>query len=471
MTEKNEIGLIGLAVMGQNLARNFASRNIKTVVFNRTTKTMEDFISAHGNAFLVGKKSLEDFIASLALPRKIFLMVKAGGAVDAVISQLVPLLDEGDIIIDGGNTYFLDTIRREKELAEKNIHFIGCGVSGGEEGALKGPSLMPGGEKRAVENLLPLLQKIAAKDFSGNACVTNVGTNGAGHYVKMVHNGIEYAVMQFLAETYDIFKASALKNNEISAIFEKWNTGVLSSFLVGLSAVVTKKQEKNGDFLIDNILDSAGQKGTGRWTAIDATSRAVAVPTISAAVDVRIFSSQKKLRIQLASQLQSKKKEIKNREMQSVASEILELALELAMITAYSEGFWLISVAAKEQHWDIDFAELSRIWQGGCIIRAELLRFLEKNFREHSSHAPLFSLPEISQKVSHNMPHLSTVVQNALENGVAVPAFSAALHHLLQMYRERGSANFIQALRDAFGAHTFLRTDKEGVFHAEWEEE
>ncbi len=464
MTTKNTIGLIGLAVMGQNLARNFASRNIKTVVYNRTTTTMETFLSEHGNSFLTGEETLENFVESIAKPRKIFLMVKAGKPVDAVIDQLLPLLDKNDIIIDGGNSHFPDTIRREKELKEKEIRFIGCGVSGGEEGALLGPSIMPGGQKQAVEEVLPYLKKIAAKDFSGNACVTNVGTDGAGHYVKMVHNGIEYAVMQFLAEAYDIMRSSEMNNIQISETFEKWNRGPLASFLVELSAIISKKEDKDGQFLLDKILDSAGQKGTGRWTAIDATSRAVAVPTISAAVDARIFSAQKKLREQLSASMH-----MDDSRTTPIELENLEGAIYIAMITAYSEGFWLIATAAKEQGWNIDFAELSRIWQGGCIIRAELLKFLENNFRTSSPDTALLTIPEINKKVLRHLPQLSQVTTSSLLRNIAVPGLSAALNHLIQIHRSRGSANFIQGLRDAFGAHTYKRIDAEGSFHSEWE--
>lgn len=466
MTTKNTIGLIGLAVMGQNLARNFASRDIKTVVYNRTTETMETFIAEHGNNFLVGEKMLENFVNSLESPRKIFLMVKAGKPVDTVIEQLFPLLDEGDIIIDGGNTYFPDTIRREKELKEKGIRFIGCGVSGGEEGALLGPSIMPGGQKEAVEEILPLLTKIAARDFSEKACVTNIGTDGAGHYVKMVHNGIEYAVMQFLAEAYDLMKSSGMKYEEISSTFEKWNKGPLASFLVEISAVITKKKdEESGEFLLEKVLDSAGQKGTGRWTALDATGRAVATPTISESVNARIFSAQKQLRTELSQNIS-----LKTSNSFSLNTEALESAMEIAMITAYSEGFWLISTAEKEQNWNMNFSEISRIWQGGCIIRAELLQFLEENFQKNPQETPLLSTPEIAKKVQKKLPHLSEIVTSGICAGIALPGFSAALNHLLQMHRKRGSANFIQGLRDAFGAHTFKRTDKEGMFHAQWEQ-
>lgn len=486
MTTKNTIGIIGLAVMGQNLARNFASRNIKTVVYNRTTKTMEDFIDEHGNDFLTGEMHLEHFLQSLEKPRKIFLMVKAGKPVDAVISQLLPLLDEGDILIDGGNSHFPDTIRREKELSEKEIRFVGCGVSGGEEGALFGPSLMPGGKKEAVEELLPYLQKIAAKDFSGNPCVSNIGKNGAGHYVKMVHNGIEYAVMQFLAEAYFLMQSWGMENEEIGNTFEKWNTEKLASFLAELSAVVVRKRE-GADFLIDKILDSAGQKGTGRWTAIDATDRGVAVPSIIAAVNARIFSSQKKLREDLAGQLsgisrQSANIQQKDEAFESVKISLspplekgkkiqsLENALYLSMISAYSEGFWLISKAAEEQNWKINFAELARIWQGGCIIRANLLKFLESSFKKSNSQTALFLLPEITEQIQKNIPDLQNIVAFATQEGIPAPALSSALQHILQVITARGSTNFIQALRDAFGAHTFQRIDKEGIFHAEWSE-
>lgn len=461
---KSTLGLIGLAVMGQNLARNFASRNIRTVVFNRTTTTAEEFIQQYGNEYLTMSKSIEEFVNSLEAPRKIFLMVQAGKAVDAVIETLLPYLEVGDIIIDGGNSHFPDTIRREKELAQKGIRFVGCGVSGGEEGALKGPSLMPGGEKEAVEELMPLFQKIAAKDFSGGACVSNMGTNGAGHYVKMVHNGIEYAVMQFLAEAYDLLKSSGKTFPKISETFSHWNEGKLASFLVELSAVITKKHDDQGDgFLLEKVLDSASQKGTGRWTIIDADERGVAVPSISAAVQARIFSENITLRKALEKQIPVL------RTSPTLSEEVLASALFLAMISAYSEGFWLIQKAAEERGWKISFSEISRIWQGGCIIRAQILKFLEDTFRKQSENKPLLLLPEILEEITSSLPQLRTVVAEAVRCGIPVPGFSASLEHLEQVIRGRGSANFLQGLRDAFGAHTFRRIDQEGVFHVEWE--
>lgn len=461
---KSTIGLIGLAVMGQNLARNFANRNIRTTVFNRTTSVGEEFIKQHGNEYLTLSKSIGEFVKNLEAPRKIFLMVKAGKAVDTVIESLLPFLESGDIIIDGGNSHFPDTIRREKKLAEKEIRFVGCGVSGGEEGALKGPSLMPSGEKEAVEELLPLLKQIAAKDFSGGACVSNIGTDGAGHYVKMVHNGIEYAVMQFLAEIYDILRSSGKTSPQISDIFSSWNEGRLSSFLVELSAIITKKKDDEGDnFLIDKVLDSASQKGTGRWTILDADERGVAVPAISAAVQARIFSENVKLREKLEKLIPL------FRSSPSLSEEVLTSALYLATISAYSEGFWLIQKAAEEQNWEVSFSEVSRIWQGGCIIRAQILKFLEDTFRKQTEKTPLLMLPEITEEITSSLPHLRTLVAEAVRCGIPVACFSAALQHLEQVTRGRGSANFLQGLRDAFGAHTFQRIDRDGVFHAEWE--
>jgi len=464
---KNEIGLIGLAVMGQNLARNIASRDRNIVVFNRTTSKTHNFIEEHGNNFLRGEDTLEGFITSLALPRKIILMVQAGKAVDAVIDQLLPLLDAGDTIIDGGNSYFHDTIAREKKLTEKNIFFVGCGVSGGEEGALKGPSLMPGGKKEALDPLMPLFEDIAAEDFSGGKCVSVIGEDGAGHFVKMVHNGIEYAVMQVLAETYSLLRMAKEDTEDIAHLFSEWNRGQLSSFLVELSATVSAKKE-SGEVLLDKILDAAGQKGTGRWTVMEGATLGVAIPTISAAVEARIYSSQKTLRESL-----SEKITLPPALLDGLSSDDLKMHLEKAvyvtMLTAYADGFALIQKAAKEYHWDISFSELARIWQGGCIIRADILRFFEK---ELASGLPdhLFCLPALEQEVSAALPSLKNITTLFLLSNTPCPAFSATWQEIAQLAQERGSAFFLQALRDAFGAHTFQRIDKDGTFHVQWEE-
>ncbi len=459
----NQIGLIGLAVMGQNLARNFANRKIKTIVYNRTYAKTEAFIKEFGNENLCGEMELENFVKSIERPRKIILMVQAGKAVDAVIESLLPFLESGDIIIDGGNSHYPDTRRRKEQLGKRELHFVGCGISGGEEGALNGPSLMPGGDKLAVDAILPLLEQIAAKDFGGKPCVTNVGTDGSGHFVKMVHNGIEYAVMQFLAEAYDLMRNVGKKPSQIAKVFEKWDTGKLASFLVELSANILQKQDDQTDgYLIDQILDVAGQKGTGRWTVVDGVTRGVAMPSICAAVDARIFSAKKELRSELAKQISSKIKQTE------INTDELEQALYLAMIVAYAEGFELITAAAKEEGWEVNRAELARIWQGGCIIRAELLKFLENNFRIGERDAPLLALPDIIATANKSLPALVNIVIAGMQTGVPLPGLSAALTHLQQLSRANGSANFIQGLRDAFGAHTFQRIDRDGVFHADW---
>lgn len=459
----NQIGLIGLAVMGQNLARNFASRRIKTVVYNRTSSKTETFIKAFGNEHLVGETELEQFVQAIERPRKIIVMVQAGKAVDAVIDSLLPFLESGDIIIDGGNSHYPDTKRRKEMLGARELHFVGCGISGGEEGALNGPSLMPGGDKLAVDALLPLLEKIAAKDFAGKPCVTNVGSDGSGHFVKMVHNGIEYAVMQFLAEAYDLMRAEGKSPPQIAAVFEKWNQGKLASFLVELSGTILQKKDDHGDgYLIDKILDVAGQKGTGRWTVVDAVSRGVAMPTISAAVDARIFSAHKPLRTELDGKI------LRQTAAPKLDEATLEQALYLAMITAYAEGFALITAAAQEEDWEVDRAELARIWQGGCIIRAELLQFLEHSFRDQAESDSLLAIPEIIAATNETIGGLKKSVLAGIESGIPLPGLTAALTHIGQLSRASGSANFIQGLRDAFGAHTFARTDQDGVFHAEW---
>jgi 6-phosphogluconate dehydrogenase len=465
-----KIGVIGMAVMGQNLARNFASREITTVVYNRTTQTMTDFIEEHGNNHLSGEESLEGFIAALEKPRRILLMVKAGQAVDTVINLLTPLLEKDDIIIDGGNSQFSDTTRRSKLLEEKGIHFVGMGVSGGEKGALNGPSLMPGGTSKSWESLKPLLESIAAKDFSGKPCVTHIGTDGAGHYVKMVHNGIEYAVMQLMAEAYDILRKSfQMTTPEIADTFESFGNGRLKSYLFDIVVpVLKKKDEESGDYLINIILDKAGQKGTGKWTAIDALDRGVTLSIISEAVFARVSSSQKETRSQL------EKKYDKHRYQPSVTQDEmivhLEAALYAGMILCYAQGFDLIKTAAEENNWDINFPEVARIWQGGCIIRADLLKFLMEAFSSSPEKYPnLLSISQIQKSLQKSNEALKQIVSTSALNGIATPCFSSSLNYYEGMTTSESPANLIQGLRDYFGAHTYERKDKEGTFHTQWE--
>ncbi len=423
----SDFGVIGLAVMGQNLARNVASRDHKTSVYNRTTDKMTELIAEHGSETLVGQETLEDFVHSLAVPRKVMIMVKAGKPVDYVIADLLPLLDEGDIIIDGGNSLFTDTVRREKELSEKGFYFFGCGVSGGEEGALHGPSLMPGGSEKVWNWLQPILESISADDFSGGKCVTHVGADGAGHYVKMVHNGIEYAIMQMIAESYQIMKDGfGMNAGEIADVFETYNKGKLASYLFGISVPILSKEDPEGDgFLIEKVMDKAGQKGTGRWTAIESYQRGGELSTIAQAVNARVSSSEKEKRIEYSKlytpPVSSHEKLDKDRFVQQ-----LEEALYVAILVSYAQGFDLLEKAAEEQNWNLNFSEIARIWQGGCIIQAKILGTLQDAFLEDSE-KPLLQIESIQQSVSAGWADLREVNKIGIDVGVPLYCIGAAL--------------------------------------------
>jgi 6-phosphogluconate dehydrogenase len=464
-----KIGVIGLGVMGANLARNFASREIATVVYNRTAEVTDEFISKHGNDHLFGEHELKDFVGKLEAPRNVLIMVKAGGPVDSVIEGLLPFLEKGDVIIDGGNSNFNDTIRREKELADKGINFVGMGVSGGEEGALNGPSIMPGGSKDAWASLQPLLEAVAAKDFSGGPCVAHIGENGAGHYVKMVHNGIEYSVMQVMAEGYEMLRSIyQLPADEISKIFETFNNGKLQSFLFEISISVLAKKDEDGETnILDMILDKAGQKGTGRWTAIDAFERGVAIPSISGAVTARIMSGEKARREALG-QLYSDKVSTTNQIPLEEFIPQLENALYAGMLCSYAQGYDLIQRASDEHEWNVNLSEVSRIWEGGCIIRAQILNFLHTAYEKTDSNVHLFEIEDVSSTLKESLGDFRNVIGYAMQNQVPMPSLSTGLAYFDSMTSAKVSANFIQGLRDFFGAHTYERTDKDGTFHTEW---
>jgi len=472
MSGKNEIGIIGLAVMGANLARNFASRSISTAVFNRTTEKTTAFIKEFGNDFLHGYEELHEFIAALARPRKIIIMVQAGAPVDQLLAQLTPLLEPEDIVIDCGNSFWKDTVRREQEFRTKNISFFGCGVSGGEEGALLGPSLMPGGaQKNYNEHLAPLFERIAASDFSGKPCLSYIGPDGAGHFVKMVHNGIEYAVMGILAETYDFLRKSQnLTAPQIADVFAELHAGKLESFLTEIiGAILRRKDDLASGYLIDKIRDTAGQKGTGKWTVADALERGVSVASIAAAVDARGLSGQKDLRETLAKTMNNmRSKEILAANSPDTKS--LAAALYTALLSIYAQGYSLIKSASDAQKWQINLSEVSRIWQGGCIIRARILEFLTAALKKDPQNEHLFLLPEISQEVFAGLSSLRQLSIAAISAGVSTPVLSSTLNYLEVLFTSSGNANFIQGLRDFFGAHTFERTDRAGTFHVQWNE-
>jgi 6-phosphogluconate dehydrogenase len=466
---KADIGLIGLAVMGANIARNISGKGFKTVVYNRSTDKMTKYIEEYGNEKLTGEETLESFVAAIEVPRKIIILVKAGDPVDAVINQLTPLLSEGDMIIDCGNSNYHDTIRRDEEIKSKGLRFVGCGVSGGEEGALNGPSMMPGGSTESWDYLRSIWEAIAAKDFDGGPCVTHIGEGGAGHYVKMVHNGIEYAVMQMIAEAYDLLKRLyKLSPDEIADIFAQYNKGRLESFLFEIAEpVLRRKDEESGEYLIDVILDKAGQKGTGKWTAIDALDRGVGLSSISEAVFARVNSSFKDQRIALSPSFPKPEKSLIIDKDTFIAE--LEETLYAGMLSAYTQGLELIKLTAAENNWQVNLSEISRIWEGGCIIRAKILKFLTDTYKASGKGNPhLFELKEIQDAINSALPAWRRIVCESINSGIPSPCLTSALQYVDTSTSEHLPANMIQGLRDYFGAHTYERTDKKGSFHTEW---
>ena len=467
---KSNIGLIGLSVMGSNLARNIANNGFSISVYNRTRARTEEFDKEHGNAQITPAYSVKDFIKSLELPKKIIIMVKAGKPVDDVIGEMLPYLEKGDIVIDAGNSFYKDTERRYAELKTKKIQFVGMGVSGGEEGALKGPSIMPGGDHKAWISIAPILKAISAKDFSGKSCVTHIGSGASGHYVKMVHNGIEYAVMELMAESYALLKnVYHLSSPKIADIFEKYHKGKLNSYLFEISlSVLRKKDDLTGKgYLLDHILDRAGSKGTGQWTSVDALERGVSISSITEAVFARYESADKKEREELA-KLYPQKKFNKKIPLKFFIP-LLENALYVAIISAYAQGYNLIQKTAVGEKWNVNIAEVTRIWQGGCIIRAKLLDVLHKAYSQNKlKNNTLLTVPDIVKIMKKNIGDLQKFVQITGGSGVSIPGFTTALFYFQSMTSKQTPANFIQGLRDYFGAHTYERTDRAGVFHTSW---
>jgi 6-phosphogluconate dehydrogenase len=466
-TTQSAMGLIGLGTMGTALARNLLNHKITLSVYNRSTQKTHDFVQQYGGQ---GFDTYKTFVASLHSPRIIMLMVDAGPAVDAVITDLLPHLAEGDCVIDGGNSYYKDTQRRSKALAEKNIHFVGMGVSGGEEGALHGPSLMPGCTKDIYTRIAPIFKKIAAKDTTGKPCITHVGTDGAGQYVKMVHNGIEYGIMQLFAEVYDLYKTVYhCTPPEIATILRTYNKGVLRSFLCEISAEVLEKKDdqpnKRG-YLIDAILDTAAQKGTGKWTSLDTLDRGIPLPTITESVFARYLSAQKELRVSISKHYPFKK--TKKQPLTKTIIHNIEQGLYTAIISTYAQGYALIDQAAKEEQWSIRNAEVSRIWQGGCIIRADVLTVFEHAYKESKKQSHLFEIPAINTIIKKRLPSLRNIAIQGIEHSVAMPAMTSALSYIDGITRATSPANMIQGLRDHFGAHTYERIDKPGSFHSIW---
>ncbi len=476
--EERHVGLVGLAVMGENLALNIARNGFPIAVYNRTPARTEAFLAdrAAGTA-IVGASTIEEFVGSLARPRRILLMVKAGAPVDAVIAELEPHLQPGDIVIDGGNSFFQDTERRSKELGERGLNFVGMGVSGGEEGALNGPSLMPGGPRESYDLLEPMLTAIAAKTEAG-PCVTHIGPGGSGHYVKMVHNGIEYGDMQLIAETYDVMRrALGLPAAEMAEIFARWNEGKLSSYLVEVTAAVLAFVDVDtGQPLVDVILDQAEQKGTGRWTSQNALELATPTPTIDAAVAARIMSSKKNQRVAASKVLHGPGSSGNGRgplppdvrvEKEELIS-ALEDALYFAKISSYAQGMELLQAASETYNYRLNLSEIARIWKGGCIIRAALLDPIREAYTADPQLENLLLAPEIAAAVNASMAGCRRVVGVARALGIPCPALSASLDYVDTYRQERLPANLIQGQRDFFGAHTYKRLDREGIFHTVW---
>jgi len=468
---KSQIGLVGLAVMGENLALNIERNGFPITIYNRTTDKTEALLAgrAKGKNF-VGAKTVQELVASLERPRRIILMVKAGAPVDDMIKQLTPLLEPGDIIIDGGNSHFSDTRRRDAEVKAKGFQFIGSGVSGGEEGALWGPSLMPGGPKEAYEHLRPVWEKIAAKVNDG-PCVTYIGPDGAGHFVKMIHNGIEYGDMQLIAESYDVLRQLlGLEAPQLADIFADWNKGLLDSFLIEItSKVLRKKDPETGKWLVDLILDKAGQKGTGKWMSQIALDLGVPIPTINAAVEGRILSAFKDDRVKASKVLPGPKREPYKGDPKALIEAVRD-ALYASKICSYAQGMVMMKAASDEYKWALDLGEIARIWKGGCIIRAQFLDLIKNAFRKNPQLANLLLDDHFKAWVTEAQPRWRHVVQTAQAQGIPVLAMSSSLAYYDSVRAERLPLNLTQAQRDFFGAHTYERTDKpgKGPFHTEW---
>ena len=470
MTKRN-FGVIGLAVMGENLALNVESRGFPIAVYNRTSAKTETFMAERADGKDIKPAySVEEFVQTLERPRQILVMVKAGRPVDAVIDQLKPLLDEGDLIIDGGNSLYGDTERRTEELEAVKLGYMGMGVSGGEEGALNGPSLMPGGTEAAYQKVEPILTKIAAQVDDG-PCVTFVGPGGAGHYVKMVHNGIEYGDMQLIAEAYDLLKnALGLNNQQLHEVFAEWNTTEeLDSFLIEITADIFRyKEEGTDEYLVDQILDSAGQKGTGRWTVVSSLEIGVPIPTIYAAVNARVMSSFKDERTKAAQVLGNATKAYDG-DVQAFINKIRD-ALYCSKMCSYAQGMALMQTASQQFNYNINLSETARIWKGGCIIRARFLNKIQQAFQENPTLPNLLLAPEFKQTILDRQEAWRDVLSVANQIGISVPAFSASLDYFDAYRRDRLPQNLTQAQRDYFGAHTYERIDKprDKFFHTDW---
>ncbi len=463
------IGLIGLAVMGENLVLNMEDHGFKVAVYNRTVSKVDDFLQnrAQGRS-IVGAHSLEELVRLLAKPRRVMLMVKAGQPVDDFIDMLVPLLEPGDIIIDGGNSFFQDTRRRTKDLESKGLLYIGTGVSGGEEGARRGPSIMPGGSPQAWPHVKDILQAISAKVTDGTPCCDWVGADGAGHFVKMVHNGIEYGDMQLISEAYFIM-ANALGTgaDELHETFAEWNRGELDSYLIDITArILARKDPETGKPIVDVIMDTAGQKGTGKWTSQTALDLGIATPTITEAVFARCISAIKDERVAASKILSGPEGSYQGDRKRFV--DAIRDALYASKICSYAQGFAMMREASREYGWALNFGQIALMWREGCIIRARFLERIKEAFDAQPDLANLLLAPYFKEAVEKAQENWRKVVSTATLLGIPIPAFSSAISYFDSYRRERLPANMIQAQRDFFGAHTYERVDREGTFHTEW---
>jgi 6-phosphogluconate dehydrogenase len=465
---KADFGVIGMAVMGQNLALNMESRGYTVAVYNRTAERTREFADGPGkNKKLVVSYDFPAFAASLQPPRRILIMVQAGKPVDEVIERLAPLLERGDILIDGGNSFFQDTIRRAKQVESCGLRFIGAGISGGEEGALHGPSIMPGGHRKAYDAVAPILTAISAK-VGVDPCCTYIGTDGAGHYVKMVHNGIEYGDIELISEAYFLLKNSlGMSYEEMHHTFAEWNRGELDSYLIQITAdILSKRDPETGQPMAEVILDRAGQKGTGKWASQSALDLGIAAPTIAEAVFARCISAVKHERVAAAKMLKGPAAHFTGSRAEMV--EAIRDALYASKICSYAQGFSLLRAAAQEYHWDLHVGEIAMIWRGGCIIRARFLSKIKDAFDRDPKLANLLLDPYFREVIERGQARWRKVVATAVELGVPLPAFSSALSYYDSYRTDRLPANLIQAQRDYFGAHTYERIDRPGTFHTEW---
>ncbi len=470
MGNPSDFGLIGLAVMGQNLVLNIASRGFRVSVYNRTGATTQTFVAQHPDAGIVGCDSLQDFVASLSRPRKIQLMVQAGAAVDAVLTQLIGLLEPGDIIIDGGNSLYTDTERRDAWLSPLGLRFVGAGVSGGEEGARKGPSIMPGGPASTWAELRPIFEAIAAQ-VDGQPCVTHIGPGGAGHFVKMVHNGIEYGDMQLICEAYHLFSAWGMTARDCAEVFNAWNEGDLQSYLIQITGRALEQSDPDtGAPLVDLILDKAGQKGTGRWTLINAAENGVVVSTINAAVEARALSAAKALRLRASGMLTGPAPCVRMTREELIDK--VHDALYASKIISYAQGLDLMRHMGERRQWGLDLGAIARIWRGGCIIRARFLNHITQAYQRDAALSNLALDPYFQNILNRAQGAWRQVVALAVTAGIPVPAFSASLSYYDSLRCARLPANLLQAQRDFFGAHTYERVDRpEGqMFHTQWPE-